>query len=50
MDEGGCSIMEQRTRYHTQLAKLVIAGASELVDVTMCMERLSSWSRMTSSR
>ena len=33
MDEGDCSVIGQRARYHTQLAKLVAAGASELVDV-----------------
>ena len=33
MYEGGCSAEGQRVRHNSQLAELIIAGASELVDV-----------------
>src|SRR6218665_2907195 len=33
MYKGGCSAVGQRARHNPQLAKLIIAGASELVDV-----------------
>jgi len=33
MNEGGCSAGGQRVRNNPQLAKLIVAGASELVDV-----------------
>src|SRR6218665_2766817 len=33
MNEGGCSAAGQRARHNPQLAKLMVAGASELVDV-----------------
>src|SRR6218665_1005710 len=33
MNEGGCSAAGQRARHNLQLAKLIVAGASEFVDV-----------------
>jgi len=33
MNEGGCSTAEQRARNNPQLAKLIVAGANELVNV-----------------
>jgi len=33
LDESGCSFAGQRARNNLQLAKLIVAGASELVDV-----------------
>src|SRR6218665_1715693 len=33
MNEGGCSAAGQRARHNSQRAKLIVVGASELVDV-----------------